>query len=111
MQQVIWNLLTNAIKFIPPHGQVRLSLSQQGQQALIEVNDTAQGISPAFLPYIFEPFRQAEADSNHRRSGIGLGLAIVSRLVEAHGGGVEAMSPGIGQGATFKVWLPFKPSL
>lgn len=110
MQQIIWNLLTNAIKFTPPNGQVRLSLSQQGQQALIEVNDTGQGISPAFLPYVFEPFRQAEADSNNRRNGLGLGLAIVSRLVEAHGGGVEAMSPGIGQGSTFKVWLPFKPS-
>ncbi|MBD2199538.1 MULTISPECIES: PAS domain-containing sensor histidine kinase [Calothrix] len=113
LQQVILNLLTNAIKFTPKGGrvEVRLSLTAElnsSYSALIEVSDTGQGISADFLPHVFERFRQA--DSTHTRSnkGLGLGLAITHHVVEVHGGTITAQSPGIGQGATFTVKLPIK---
>lgn len=113
LQQVVLNLLTNAIKFTPNGGrvEVRLSLTAElnsSESALIEVEDTGQGISAEFLPHVFERFRQA--DSTHTRSnkGLGLGLAIAHHVVEVHGGTITAQSPGIGQGATFTVKLPIK---
>ena len=115
LQQVAWNLLTNAIKFTPVGGKVEVHLFvDQPQEAsscpapfvCIQVKDTGQGISAEFLPYIFEYFRQADSSSTRSQGGLGLGLAIVRQLVEMHGGGVCADSLGIGQGATFTVRLP-----
>jgi two-component system CheB/CheR fusion protein len=106
LQQVIWNLLTNAIKFTPKGGQVRIALAQVNSMAEITVSDTGQGMKPEFLPHVFERFRQADASTTRRHGGLGLGLAIVRHLVELHGGHVQADSPGEGEGATFKVILP-----
>jgi signal transduction histidine kinase/CheY-like chemotaxis protein len=106
LQQVIWNLLTNAVKFTPDGGQVEIQLQLIGSQALIQVRDTGKGISPDFLPYVFEYFRQADATTTRTFGGLGLGLAIVRHLVELHGGTVQVDSPGEGQGATFTVRLP-----
>lgn len=106
LQQVMLNLLSNAIKFTPGRGRVLIQLKRQGSQAMIIVSDTGQGISPDFLPYLFEQFRQAN-DTGHRAgSGLGLGLAIVQQLVALHGGKVQAQSNGEGQGAVFTVTLP-----
>jgi CheY-like chemotaxis protein/two-component sensor histidine kinase len=106
LQQVIWNLLTNAVKFTPDGGRVEIQLQPIGSQALIQVRDTGKGISPDFLPYVFEYFRQADATTTRTFGGLGLGLAIVRHLVELHGGTVQVDSPGEGQGATFTVRLP-----
>ncbi|MEH1844048.1 MAG: PAS domain-containing protein [Nostoc sp.] len=110
LQQVVGNLLSNAVKFTPPHGsvEVSLSLSQEftSPSALIQVKDTGQGISPEFLPHVFEYFRQADSSTTRKFGGLGLGLAIVRHLVELHGGTAIAASPGIGQGAIFTVRLP-----
>jgi PAS domain S-box-containing protein len=106
LQQVVWNLLSNAIKFTPNHGQVEIRLERVGNQAEMTVKDTGKGISPNFLPYIFESFRQEDASTTRQYGGLGLGLAIVRQLVEAHGGTITADSPGEGLGATFTVRLP-----
>jgi PAS domain S-box-containing protein len=106
LQQIVWNLLTNAIKFTPTGGQVIVQLQQVGHQAQITVSDTGKGISPEFLPHIFEHFRQEDASITRKYGGLGLGLAIVRHLVEAHGGTITANSLGEGQGATFTVYLP-----
>ncbi|MEH2236739.1 PAS domain-containing protein [Nostoc sp.] len=110
LQQVVGNLLSNAVKFTPPHGsvEVSLSLSQEftSHSALIQVKDTGQGISPEFLPHVFEYFRQADSSTTRKFGGLGLGLAIVHHLVELHGGTAIAASPGIGQGSIFTVRLP-----
>ncbi|MBD2014970.1 response regulator [Microcoleus sp. FACHB-53] len=106
LQQVIWNLLTNAVKFTPEGGRVEVLLQQIGSQAQIQVRDTGKGISPDFLPHVFEYFRQADATTTRTFGGLGLGLAIVRHLVELHGGTVSADSQGEGQGATFTVRLP-----
>jgi signal transduction histidine kinase/CheY-like chemotaxis protein len=106
LQQVIWNLLTNAVKFTPEGGRVEILLQPIGSQAQIQVRDTGKGISPDFLPHVFEYFRQADATTTRTFGGLGLGLAIVRHLVELHGGTVLADSPGEGQGATFTVSLP-----
>ncbi|HEU4329396.1 MAG TPA: ATP-binding protein [Roseiflexaceae bacterium] len=106
LQQVIWNLLSNAAKFTPPDGVIEVRLTRRGRDALLVVGDTGQGISPAFLPFVFERFRQADGTSHRVHGGLGLGLSIVRHLVEAHGGSVEAASDGAGQGATFTVQLP-----
>jgi CheY-like chemotaxis protein/anti-sigma regulatory factor (Ser/Thr protein kinase) len=106
LQQVIWNLLTNAVKFTPDGGQVEIQLQLIGSQALIQVRDTGKGISSDFLPHVFEYFRQADATTTRTFGGLGLGLAIVRHLVELHGGTVQVDSPGEGQGATFTVRLP-----
>ncbi|HUF16825.1 MAG TPA: PAS domain-containing sensor histidine kinase, partial [Thermoanaerobaculia bacterium] len=103
LQQVIWNLLTNAVKFTPAGGTVELSARRAPSDLEIIVRDSGEGIDPEFLPHIFEPFRQAENPRTRVHGGLGLGLSIVRHLVEAHGGGVRAESPGIGQGATFTV--------
>lgn len=106
LQQVIWNLLSNAVKFTPRDGTVDVRVARRDSQVEISVADTGQGIEPAFLPHVFERFRQADSSSTRRHSGLGLGLAIVRHLVELHGGSVEAQSAGLGHGTTFIVRLP-----
>ena len=110
LQQIVWNLLSNAIKFTPEGGSVRLSTRRVDSQVEIVVSDSGLGISPDFLPYVFERFRQAEAGSRRRYGGLGLGLAIVRHLVELHGGTVTAESGGENTGATFRVSLPLRPA-
>ncbi|MCC7123861.1 MAG: CHASE3 domain-containing protein [Acidobacteria bacterium] len=106
LQQVVWNLLTNAVKFTPKGGLVQVTLRKQGSHVHIEVSDNGEGISAEFLPQIFQRFRQADASSTRRHGGLGLGLAIVKNLVEMHGGSVDARSEGEGSGAIFTVRLP-----
>ncbi|MBW4666032.1 MAG: PAS domain S-box protein [Cyanomargarita calcarea GSE-NOS-MK-12-04C] len=111
IQQVIWNLLSNAIKFTPKGGRVELRMSMSANLgsellAIIQVSDTGIGISPDFLPYVFDRFRQADSSSTRNHGGLGLGLAIVRHIVELHGGTIYAESPGEEQGATFTVKLP-----
>ncbi len=106
LQQVVWNLLSNAIKFTPEGGRVSVRLTRVNSHAQIKVIDTGIGISPDFLPYVFERFRQAESTTTKVHGGLGLGLAIVRNLVELHGGTIRVESPGVGQGATFIVQLP-----
>jgi CheY-like chemotaxis protein/nitrogen-specific signal transduction histidine kinase len=106
LQQVVWNLLANAVKFTPAGGSVHITLRQVGDTLELIVADTGLGIEPEFLPIIFEPFRQADASSTRAHPGLGLGLAIVKSLVEAHGGTISAHSAGLGHGASFRVALP-----
>jgi PAS domain S-box-containing protein len=104
--QVFSNLLSNAVKFTPAGGRIAVTAWREGGGLRVGVTDSGRGIDPALLPYVFEPFRQAEGASRRTHTGLGLGLAIVRHLVELHGGYVEATSPGLGRGATFTVWLP-----
>ncbi|WP_052288586.1 PAS domain-containing protein [Leptolyngbya iicbica] len=106
LQQVVWNLLTNAVKFTPEGGQVEIRLMQVERWAHIQVTDTGMGIDADFLPHIFESFRQEDTSVTRQYGGLGLGLAIVRYLIEAHGGTITATSPGEKQGATFTVKLP-----
>ena len=106
LQQVIWNLLSNAIKFTPVGGHVQVTLERVDTLAEIRVSDTGQGISTDFLPDVFERFRQADSTKTRANHGLGLGLTIVRHLVELHGGTVQALSPGEGQGTTMIVRLP-----
>jgi signal transduction histidine kinase/CheY-like chemotaxis protein len=108
LRQVVWNLLSNAIKFTPSGGRIDLALERIDSGAQIVVKDTGQGIDPAFLPHVFERFRQADSSPARHHGGLGLGLAIVRHLVEAHGGAVRADSAGVGHGATFIVSLPIR---
>ena len=106
LQQVAWNLLSNAVKYTGPGGTVSLRTTRTDGELEIRVSDTGQGIAPAFLPHVFEPFRQASAGTTRTDAGLGLGLAIVRHLVHLHGGTVRAESGGLGLGATFIVRLP-----
>jgi signal transduction histidine kinase/CheY-like chemotaxis protein len=106
LQQVVWNLLSNAIKFTPPGGRVQLRLSRLHAHAEIVVQDTGIGIEPAFLPYVFDRFRQGDAGTTRQHGGLGLGLAIVRHLVELHGGTVRVECAGVDLGTTFHVLLP-----
>jgi signal transduction histidine kinase len=106
LQQVFWNLLANAIKFTPEGGRVDVFIDSANDHMEVRVVDTGCGISPDFLPHVFERFRQAEDATTQRHTGLGLGLGIVRSLVELHGGTVHAASPGVGHGATFTVRLP-----
>ena len=106
LQQIVWNLASNAVKFTPKGGHVQVRLDRVSSHIEIVVSDTGEGISADFLPYVFDRFRQADATSTRRYGGLGLGLAIVRHLVEMHGGTVRAESPGEGKGATFTVTLP-----
>jgi signal transduction histidine kinase/ActR/RegA family two-component response regulator len=106
LQQIIWNLLTNAIKFTPRNGSVRVAVRRVDGEVEMAVSDSGQGIPTEFLPYVFDRFRQADASTTRRHGGLGLGLSIVKSLVEMHKGTVQAFSGGEGQGATFTVRLP-----
>jgi len=106
LQQVVWNLLSNAIKFTPAGGTVAVAVDRRGERAVLTVSDTGEGIPPAFLPFVFDRFRQADQSSTRVHGGLGLGLAIVQQLVDLHGGAVTATSDGPGRGAVFRVSLP-----
>ena len=106
LQQVIWNLLTNAVKFTPEGGWIEVRVEQHYPHAEIAVRDSGIGIDPAFLPYVFDRFRQADASVTREHSGLGLGLSICKHLIELHGGSIRATSDGAGKGATFTLRLP-----
>ena len=106
LQQIVWNLVSNALKFTPKGGAVRVSLREFGDDVEVEVNDTGIGIPSDFLPFVFDRFRQADSSMSRRHNGLGLGMAIVRHLVELHGGTVSVASPGEGQGTTFTLRLP-----
>jgi len=106
LRQVIWNLFSNAVKFTPRGGRATVRVERAGGQVRIVVEDTGEGIAPAFMPHVFERFRQADSSNTRSHGGLGLGLAVVHHLVELHGGTVEARSAGEGQGARFTVTLP-----
>jgi signal transduction histidine kinase/DNA-binding response OmpR family regulator len=108
LQQVVWNLFTNAVKFTPEGGRVHVRLEHADDHAEIIISDTGQGINPQFLPYIFDRFRQADGSTTRKHGGLGLGLAIARHLVEMHGGTIKAHSDGINQGSTFSVRLPLR---
>jgi signal transduction histidine kinase len=108
LQQVVWNLMSNAIKFTPHGGRIDITLRKVDTRAEIVVQDTGVGIADSFRPYLFERFRQVETSTTRRLGGLGIGLSIVRHLTEAHGGTVEATSPGAGLGATFIVRLPLR---
>jgi PAS domain S-box-containing protein len=106
LQQVVWNLLSNGVKFTPKGGRVQVRLSRKDTYIEIEVSDNGQGIKLEFLPFVFDRFRQADGSTTRAHGGLGLGLAIVRHITELHGGSVAADSPGIDRGATFTVRLP-----
>jgi two-component system CheB/CheR fusion protein len=106
LQQVLWNLFLNAVKFTPTGGHVRVAIGRVGNQVHVTVSDTGRGISQAFMPHVFERFRQAEGSSSRAQPGLGLGLTLVRELVELHGGTVHAESAGQDLGATFTIVLP-----
>jgi PAS domain S-box-containing protein len=108
LQQVIWNLLTNAIKFTPKRGRIHTVIKRVDSHVEISVNDSGQGIAPEFLPHVFDRFRQGDATTTRHHGGLGLGLSIVKHLTELHGGNVKATSEGVGHGATFSVCLPLQ---
>jgi len=109
LQQVVWNLLANAIKFTPSGGRIEVKVERAGRSLKIRVSDTGQGIGADFLPFIFDRFRQADGTTTREHGGLGLGLAIVRHLVELHGGTIKADSAGEGKGATFIINLPLAP--
>jgi signal transduction histidine kinase len=111
LQQIVWNLLSNAVKFTPAGGTVRIRLEYVRSEAKLTVVDTGRGISPQFLPYVFERFRQAETMASRTAGGLGLGLSIARHLVELHGGVIEATSEGEGRGATFTVTFPLREGI
>jgi signal transduction histidine kinase len=106
LQQVVWNLLSNAMKFTPSHGRVAVGLERVGLTARVTVADSGEGIDQEFLPYVFDRFRQADSTFARKHGGLGIGLAIVRNLVEMHGGTVSADSRGKGNGSTFTVSFP-----
>ena len=106
LQQVFWNIFSNACKFTPPGGRIEISLDDDKPWWVLRVADTGAGIAPEFLPYVFDRFRQADQSFTRAHGGLGLGLAIVKQLVEMHGGEVRAHSEGLGRGALFEIRLP-----
>ncbi|CAN5445492.1 hypothetical protein BH09VER1_BH09VER1_54400 [soil metagenome] len=106
LQQIFWNLLTNAIKFTPKQGVIEVRLENRHSHLEVSVSDTGEGIAPEFLPHVFDRFQQSDASTTRRHGGLGLGLAIVKQLVELHGGTVRVKSEGLGHGSTFIVQLP-----
>jgi signal transduction histidine kinase len=103
LQQIAWNLVSNAIKFTEPGGKVNITTRPDGKQVLLTVVDTGVGIEPEFLPHVFDRFRQADGSTSRRHGGLGLGLAIADALAKMHSGGLEAKSDGVGKGATFSL--------
>ena len=110
VQQILWNLLSNAMKFTPTGGQVTATVRLEGHGVLLRVTDTGEGIAPEFLPFVFDRFRQFDGSTTRMHAGLGLGLAIVRHLAELHGGAVRAESAGFGRGASFTVTLPLSPT-
>jgi PAS domain S-box-containing protein len=106
LQQVLWNLLTNAVKFTPSHGRIDVVMERVNSHVEISVEDSGVGIKPEFLPFVFDRFRQADASTTRTHGGLGLGLSIVKHLLELHGGTARVKSPGEGKGSTFIVTLP-----
>jgi len=109
LQQIAWNLLTNAVKFTPRGGRVGVTLQREESSVVITVADSGDGIAPQFLPYVFDRFSQGDGSITRKSGGLGLGLAIVRHLIELHGGSVSVSSDGLGKGATFVVKLPIAP--
>lgn len=109
MQQIVWNLVSNAVKFTARGGRIDVHLRRTDSHAVISVQDSGEGIDPDFLPHVFDPFRQADASKARIHKGLGLGLSIVSHIAQAHGGTVSVVSAGKGQGATFSMTLPIMP--
>ena len=109
LEQIVWNLVSNAIKFTPKGGSVDVELRDLESHLMLIVQDTGQGIAPDFLPHVFDRFSQADSSSTRVQGGLGLGLAIVRHLVELHGGTITVQSAGVGQGARFSVMLPLAP--
>jgi signal transduction histidine kinase/CheY-like chemotaxis protein len=109
LQQVVWNLLANSVKFTPKSGKIMVTLRRVGSDLELVVKDTGEGISQSFLPLVFESFRQSDTSSSRPHGGLGIGLSIAKHIVELHGGAIDAESPGIGRGATFTVRLPISP--
>jgi signal transduction histidine kinase len=109
LQQIVWNLLANAIKFTPSGGHIEVKVERAASNLQLSVSDTGQGIGASFLPFIFDRFRQADGTTTRQHGGLGLGLAIVRQLVELHGGTIKADSAGDGKGSTFIVKLPLAP--
>jgi PAS domain S-box-containing protein len=107
LQQVVWNLLSNAVKFTPDGGRIQVRVEHVDGQMEVVVSDTGMGITPEFLPHMFERFRQGDGGTSREHGGLGLGLAIARHLVELHGGSISGASAGRGKGATFRVRLPF----
>jgi CheY-like chemotaxis protein/anti-sigma regulatory factor (Ser/Thr protein kinase) len=107
LQQIVWNLLTNAVKFTPKEGKIQIKVQRVDSHVEIVVSDSGVGISKEFLPYVFDRFRQADASTTRIHGGLGLGLSIVRQLVDLHGGSVSVESEGEGKGATFTITLPF----
>jgi len=106
LQQIAWNVLNNAVKFTPHGGSIEIGLKNENGNAVLVVADTGQGIDPAFLPHVFEMFRQADGSNSRRHGGLGIGLALVRQLVQLHGGTIEAHSEGLNKGSRFTVRLP-----
>jgi CheY-like chemotaxis protein/anti-sigma regulatory factor (Ser/Thr protein kinase) len=106
LQQVVWNLLSNAIKFTPEKGQITIELETSKSETRVIVSDTGKGISPEFLPFVFDRFRQADGSTTRQHGGLGIGLSIVRHIVELHGGTVDVKSEGEGKGTGFTVCLP-----
>src|ERR1051325_9081994 len=110
LQQIAWNMLSNAIKFTDPGGKVTVTTGLNGTEAYLTVTDTGIGIAPEFLPHVFDRFRQADGSTSRRHGGLGLGLAIADALAKMHGGRLEAQSEGVGRGATFTLILELAPT-
>jgi len=110
LQQIAWNLISNGIKFTDPSGKVNITTHLDGKQAVLTVVDTGVGIAPEFLPHVFDRFRQADGSTSRRHGGLGLGLAIADALTKLHGGRLEAMSDGVGTGATFLLHIELAPN-
>ncbi len=111
LEQIIWNLLSNSVKFTDAGGKIRVALDREDGEVVLTVEDTGQGIDPAFLPRVFDMFRQGDARASREHSGLGIGLALVQQLVRLHKGSVEAFSEGLGKGTTFTIRLPAKREL
>jgi signal transduction histidine kinase/CheY-like chemotaxis protein len=106
LQQIIFNIVSNSLKFTPPGGRIDVTLRQSGEDAVLTINDTGEGIAPEFLPHVFERFRQETSDETRQHEGLGIGLSLVRHLTELHGGKVKADSAGKARGATFTLTLP-----
>src|SRR5687767_5468730 len=106
LEQIVWNLLSNAVKFTLPNGRIDVRLSRESDEVVLQIEDNGQGIDPAFLPKVFEMFRQGDARASREHTGLGIGLALVQQLVKLHKGSVSAHSEGLGNGASFTVRLP-----